>query len=287
MPQLPLIGQVRGASRNAQPFLKWAGGKRQVLPRLLPYVPERWSRYHEPFMGGGALFFELNARTARADSWAVLTDNNERLVRTCHAIRDQLPEVIEILLHHAERHGEEWFYEVRGWDVDAMTDTEVAGWMIYLNRAGFNGLYRVNSKNRFNVPFGRNTNPTICDAENLRRVRAAFELADVRHGSFEMVLDDAREGDLVYFDPPYVPLNGTALFTAYTKGGFGPADQVRLRDVALLLKQRGVHVILSNHDTDDVRGLYADGFHLERIPVSRRINSKADKRGAVDEVIIS
>ena len=273
--------------RYALPCLKWAGGKRQVLDRLLKHLPRTWGRFHEPFLGGGALFFELNAQGHPPGTWASLIDNNDRLVRTYTAVRDALPAVMDQLVRHTDKHCEDWFYEVRAWDVDEMSDAEVAGWMIYLNKTGFNGLYRVNSKNRFNVPFGRNEAPVICDTVNLPRVSAALRGATIRQGEFDLVEADAKEGDLVYFDPPYVPLNKTAHFTSYTKGGFGPKDQERLRDTALRLKQRGVHVILSNHDTVDVQELYAGDFEVRTIPARRAINSNASKRGDVAEVIIT
>ena len=223
---------------RARPFVKWVGGKRQLLPRLLPHVPQRFGRYFEPFVGGGALFFSL------APEFAALNDGNARLVRTYRTIRDRVEDVVALLRTYP--HDRDFFMSLRAVDIDAGTDVEVAAWFIYLNRTAFNGLYRVNSRGGFNVPFGRYKNPTICDAENLRACAAILKGASITHGDFEAVVADAHPGDFVYFDPPYVPLTATSDFTSYTAEGFTDADQVRLRDVALRLKAGGVAVMLSN-----------------------------------------
>jgi DNA adenine methylase len=163
----------------------------------------------------------------------------------------------------------------------------VAAWLIFLNRVGFNGLYRVNSRNQFNVPFGRYANPTICDETNLRLCSAALAGAEIGCEDFAAVLDRARPGDLVYFDPPYLPLSATSAFTSYTSGGFGLADHQRLRDVALTLKRRGVFVLLSNSSAGAVRELYGPPFACTEVPVTRSVNSDATKRGAVTELLIT
>lgn len=268
------------ASTHARPrpFVKWVGGKRQLLPKLLPRLPDRFGTYHEPFIGGGALFFERRPATA------VLSDQNERLVRTYRAIRDSVEDVIELLRGYP--HDKEFFLDMRRRDIDAGTDVEVAAWFIYLNRTAFNGLYRVNSRNGFNVPFGRYASPRICDAKNLRACSTALQRADIRHESFESVLDRARRGDFVYFDPPYVPLTATSNFTSYTADHFGPNEQIRLRDLALELKRRGVHVLLSNSSAPFVRELYAEGFELEEVQATRAINSVGSGRGAVTELLM-
>lgn len=262
----------------ARPFLKWVGGKRQLLSELAMRVPARFGAYHEPFLGGGALFFHL--RPARA----VLADTNTRLVRAWRGVRDAPEDVVARLRTYP--HDRAFFEELRAWDVDAGDDAEVAAWMIYLNRTGFNGLYRVNRRNVFNVPFGSYANPTICDADNLRAVSLALQDVRLEIEDFGGVLERAVAGDFVYFDPPYVPLSATSSFTAYTAGGFGPAEQARLRDVARELKARGVHVLLSNSSAPLVEELYEDGF--ERFPVGamRAVNCKASGRGAVTELII-
>lgn len=277
----------------AKPFIKWAGGKRRLVPELIRRAPAGFGRYHEPFMGGAALFFGLT--TERVSSgvpadrpWATLSDTNLRLVRTFRAVRDDVEGVIARLEDYAVGHDSDQYYAVRALAVDEMElDADVAAWFIYLNKTGFNGLYRVNRKGGFNVPIGRYKNPRVCDADNLRAASRALQSTEVLHETFDAVLDRAEPGDLVYFDPPYVPASTTASFTSYTKVGFSLEDQRRLRDVAHALKERGVSVLLSNSDTPPVRSLYRRGFTKRQVMMTRAINSKASKRGAVAELIIS
>jgi len=262
-----------------RPFLKWAGGKRQLLSALLRRAPERHEVYFEPFVGGGALFFALRP------SRAVLADLNERLVRTYRGVRDDVDAVVDLLRTY--RYDEAFFYAMRDRDIDVASDAEVAAWFIYLNRTAYNGLYRVNSRNRFNVPFGRyGEGLVICDEGNLRACSALLRTVEVVVGDFETVAAGAREGDFVYLDPPYVPLSATSSFTSYTSGGFGHADQVRLRDVALRMKARGVHVVLSNSSAPAVRELYRQGFETDEVTALRQVNSRAERRGAIPELVI-
>ena len=270
----------------ARPFLKWAGGKRRVLPLLLDKAPRSWNGFHEPFIGGGALFFALAAQKPRPAGWGHISDQNERLIRTYLSVRDHVEELIGLLKAHAEQHSKDYYYTVRARDIDRETDVEVAAWLIYLNRTGFNGLYRVNKKGGFNVPFGRYKNPTICDEPNLRACSAALQGVGIHCEGFDGVLDRAAKRDLVYFDPPYVPASKTSSFTAYTADGFNLNDQERLRDVARQLKQTGVQVMLSNADVPRVRKLYTPGFRKHAIEVKRAISANAKKRGAVGELII-
>jgi DNA adenine methylase len=262
----------------ARPFLKWAGGKRQLLPHLRAHVPSTFGRYFEPFVGGGALFFALQPRAA------TLADVNERLIRTYAGVKADVGRVIALLQEHP--YDEKFFYEARDVDVDARSDAEVAAWFIYLNKAGYNGLYRVNSKNQFNVPFGRYANPTICDEANLRACSLALANAELHNDSFEQVAARAKPGDFVYFDPPYVPLSATSSFTSYSANGFGAEEQIHLRDVALELKKRGVHVLLSNSSAPLVRDLYARGFDVTEVSATRMLNSKPTGRGAITELLI-
>lgn len=268
-------GAIDGPRR---PFVKWAGGKRQLLPQLKRYVPERYGRYFEPFVGGGALFFELRPNAA------VLTDVNARLIRTYRGVKNDVESVIELL--RGCRHEEGFFYEQRDVDIDAKSDAEVAAWFIYLNKVGFNGLYRVNRKNRFNVPFGRHRNPTICDEETLRACSAALAGAELEVADFATAVAGAEAGDLVYFDPPYVPVSVTSSFTSYTSDRFDRAGQERLRDLALDLKGRGVHVLLSNSSAPLVRDLYQSGFETIEVSATRLVNSKVTRRGAITELVI-
>jgi len=262
----------------AQPFLKWAGGKRRLLPQLVESMPGEWGTYFEPFLGGGALFF------ATEPCRAVLSDSNERLVRTWRCVRDNPGALIESLSDCP--HDPEFFQAQRERNIDAESDLDVATWMLYLNRTAYNGLYRVNGQGRFNVPFGRYENPTICDSVRIRRCSEALRGVSIEHRDYMAILDHAVEGDFVYFDPPYVPLSDSASFTAYTRDGFTLDDQVRLRDLARTLKERGVAVLLSNSSAPKVYELYKEGFGLREVMVGRAINSKRDGRGKVAELLI-
>lgn len=266
------------SANGPRPFIKWVGGKRQILHELVARVPKTFGTYHEPFVGGGALFFAV-----RPDR-AVLSDNNLRLVRTWRGVRDHVDKLISLLKKYP--HDKDFFLEMRERDIDAGSDVDVAAWFIYLNKTAFNGLYRVNSKNRFNVPFGRYVNPNYCDEPTLRACAAALRGAQIEHEDFGSVLERAEPGDFVYFDPPYVPLSDTAYFTSYTAEGFGPDDQKRLRDVARELKKKDVHVLLSNSGADFVRRLYGKGFRIEQVLASRQVNCKAEGRGQIVELVI-
>ena len=275
---------------SAGPFLKWAGGKRQLLPELLKHVPpqvfygNKPGHYYEPFIGGGALFFQL--RKLGIDGPATLGDSNERLVRTYIGVRDDVEAVIEGLSGMTYDRVEFNTERARDWNL-LIDDADFAIRFIYLNRTCFNGLYRVNRKGDFNVPFGKYTNPTICDAEGLRSAAAALKKTTFKIGDFEKTVKSAELGDLVYFDPPYVPVNETSNFTGYTRDGFTYEDQERLRDCAVNLKRRGVHVMLSNADVPIVRQLYAGKeFKTHVVSARRNINSKGSSRGIVGEVII-
>lgn len=264
---------------TARPFLKWPGGKRQLLPELLKRIPPKYGTYHEPFVGGGALFFAL----APVD--AQLGDMNPRLVKTYSTVKLSVEPLIERLQELALNHNEERFYARRA--AEPVGTLNLAAWMIYLNKTCFNGLWRVNKSNKFNAPFGRYDNPTLCDAGNLRLCSATLAGVHVQNEPFETVAMRAKCGDLVYFDPPYVPASSTASFTAYTAAGFGPKDQERLRDLALALKMRGVHVLLSNSGTPAVADLYARDFEVTQVAAKRNINSKATARGPVAEYVIT
>lgn len=274
----------------AHPFVKYAGGKTQLLPKLMRHVPEKFGTYHEPFVGGGALFFAMQP------ACAVLSDANRRLIRTYRGICNSVDDVIELLKTYP--HDRDFYYAMREKDVDAMQNHEVAAWFIYMNKTCFNGLYRVNKRGKFNVAFGDYANPTICDEDNLRACSAALQSASIQHGGFEAVLERADRGDFVYMDPPYVPISATSSFTSYTADGFAVDDgsclplvgvgddQRRLRDVALTLKSKGVHVLLSNSSAPYVYELYRDGFEIEEVGARRSVNCKAESRGEVKEVLI-
>ena len=274
--------------RPPKPFVKWAGGKRRVIPHLIARMPEEFGAFHEPFLGGGALLFFLAPTRVTELPWAHVADQNARLIRTYRAIRDDVDGVVRLLDTHAKQHDRAYYYALRSWDIDAATnDAEVAAWVVYLNRTCFNGLYRVNRQGRFNVPMGNYKAPKILNEENLRACSWALRNVGIEREDFAAVAERAKEGDVVYFDPPYAPISPTASFTSYTKDGFDSSDQERLRDLALELKNRGVSVLLSNHDVPEIRELYEADFTIETVLVARAINSRGSGRGRVAEVIIS
>lgn len=261
----------------AAPIVKWAGGKGQLLDRLLPLLPARMGRYLEPFAGGAALFFALAPRDA------VLSDTNAELVNMYTVARDELTALVRTL--RPFRYDRDRFYQVRATDPATLTPVQRAARFIYLNRTCFNGLYRVNRRGQFNVPFGRYTNPRICDVPRLSAASRVLAGADLRLGDFAAGAEDARRGDFVYFDPPYVPVSRTASFTSYTAAAFGMPAQERLAALFAALDKRGCKVMLSNSDAPAVHQLYK-GFRIERLTATRNINSRATARGAIFEVVV-
>ena len=291
MTQASLFETGAGENRaKPKPFVKWAGGKRQLLRELKKHVPRDMRRYHEPFVGGAALFFDLFGTShGRARSSAVLSDKNERLVRTYRAVRHS-PEVVIARLR-CYPNTRDFFLHMRDEkDPEKLDDAELAAWFIYLNKTCFNGLYRVNRSDRFNVPFGDHKAPVICDAENLLACSAALNRsgACIEHEDFREALGRGSvEEDFFYFDPPYVPRSPTASFKSYQPGGFSSKDQADLRDVARELVRRGAFVLLSNSDTEEARALYGgEPFVCHGVRARRPINSKAGARGLVSELLI-
>jgi DNA adenine methylase len=268
-----------------RPFLKWVGGKGQLLGELIQQIERAGSihRYHEPFVGGGALFFELIRTGKMPGTKSYLSDNNANLIAAYHGVRDNVDRVIELLTEHKRKHSERHYYEVRS--RRAKDEPDQAARIIYLNKTGYNGLYRENSKGEYNVPFGRYKNPGICDEENLRAVSKALQKAKIEVRHFESVLGCAKEGDLVYFDPPYHPVSKTASFTSYHRSGFGEDSQRLLANVARKLSQHGVKVLLSNSMTPLVQELYAK-FTIDEVQANRNVNSRADRRGKISEALI-
>jgi DNA adenine methylase len=266
-----------GEPAKARPFLKWVGGKGQLLRQFRDLLPGEFGRYFEPFLGGGALFF------AQAPPSAILADVNAELVDCYLAVRDSVDDVIKALRKH--KYEKEHYYEVRLRGPESLSLARRAARTIFLNRSGYNGLYRVNSAGRFNVPFGRHANPTLCDASNLRACSKALQGVDLKCCDFAAAVRAAKRGDFVYFDPPYVPLSRTANFTQYAAGRFGWREQQELARVFAELAARGVSVMLSNSDTPELRGLYA-AFRIDRVAASRSVNSNPDRRGKVAEVVV-
>jgi DNA adenine methylase len=264
-----------------KPFLKWAGGKAQLLPMILPRLPRRIETYYEPFLGGGAVFFALadEGRFQRA----VLADANAEIVACYRGVRDHLDAVVAAL--RGWKYEEACYYAVRELEPSALGLAERAARLIYLNRTCYNGLYRVNRAGKFNVPFGRYTNPRICDEEGLRAASAVLQRAEVLGADFETAVERAQPGDAVYFDPPYLPVSETADFTAYHEWGFDAEAHERLAGVFASLGARDVYALLSNSDAPLARRLYAP-FRPALVEATRSINSKASGRGAVMELLV-
>ena len=271
-----------------KPFVKWVGGKRQLLKQfreLNLYPPECFNpesnTYFEPFVGGGAVFFDLLPKRAE------LSDTNRELVMTYNVIKDNVDGLIKSLKKHI--YNKEYYLGVRAQDINELSDIDVASRFIFLNRTGFNGMYRVNKGGQFNVPFGRYKNPLICDENNLRKVSEALQGITITHRDYKDVLELAKIGDFIYFDPPYYPLNPTSSFTAYTAKGFFEKEQIELRDTFVKLHERGCFVMLSNSDTPFINELYSEleGVSINKIIAGRAINSKGSKRGKINEVLIT
>ena len=271
-----------------KPFVKWVGGKRQLLRQFRElglYPPEDFNpitnTYYEPFVGGGAVFFDLLPKNAE------LSDLNNELVITYNVIKNNVDELIQSLQKHI--YDKEYYLEVRAKKIDDLSDVEVASRFIFLNRTGFNGLYRVNKSGQFNVPFGRYNNPVICDEDNLRRVSDALQDVTITHHDYKNVLKTAKSGDFIYLDPPYYPINATSSFTSYTAEGFLEKEQTELRDTFVKLHKKGCFVMLSNSDTPFINDLYSglDGITINRITAGRAINSKASGRGKITEVLVT
>jgi DNA adenine methylase len=280
---MPPVGNV-----EAQPFLKWVGGKAQLLAQFDEFLPARVNRYFEPFIGGGAVFFHLKQRFP--DMRAFLRDINPELINAYLAVRDLPEELMRRLDAHLARFRadrENYFYLVRAQHhLPTGEVVERAARMIFLNKTCFNGLWRVNARSEFNVPIGSQTNPNLYDRANI--LAASFALRDVHLAiqDFRDTMDQTRRGDFAYIDPPYVPLSATASFTSYTKEDFGAEEQRELAALFTDAARRGVRLMLSNSDVPFVRNLYR-GFRIHTVQARRAINCDGSKRGAINEVVIS
>ena len=274
---------------KGKPFVKWAGGKRQIIDKLKRYVPDEFDTYYEPFIGGGALLFELSPRKA------VINDSNEELMNVYSVLCDEekFKKMCSVLNHYEKEHCEDFYYDIRNKDRNKnaykrLSDYTRAARTIYLNKACFNGLYRVNSKNEFNVPFGKKERVNTYDGGNLITVSNYLTMNDVRILSvdFEEAVKDAKKGDFIYFDPPYD--SETSTFNSYTEDGFGKDEQRRLAKVFKELDSRGCYVMLSNHNTSLINELYKE-YNIHVIEAKRNISSNGKKRGKVKvkEVIIT
>ena len=273
----------------AKPFLKWAGGKTQLLSQLDQLFPKRFKRYTEPFAGSAAVFFHL--RNMFNDLPATLVDSNLELMNCYRVVRDSLEKLLPLLDNHQKSHDKKYYYEMRETDVDSLDEVARAARLIYLNKTCYNGLYRVNRKGKFNVPMGSYINPRIFNLNTLSAASEALQGVELRVYDFSLALEEASEGDFVYFDPPYFPISKTSSFTGYSvsnqgKVGFGVEEHGRLAKVFNKLSKMGCMVMLSNSDCDFVRRLYR-GFRITKVSARRSINSKADRRGAISELVIT
>ena len=272
-------------NKLVSPVLKWVGGKRQLLPSIKPMLPKRITSYCEPFVGGGAVLFDLQPKKA------IVNDINSDLILVYMVIRDNVEALIELLETYPNE--ENFYYELRNIDRDQekyekLSEIERAARVIFLNKTCYNGLYRVNNAGEFNSPFGKYKNPNIVNAPVLRAVSAYFNSAEIIFSTtdFELVLEQVRRGTFVYLDPPYDPVSDTSSFTGYSKGGFSREQQIQLRECCDRLNARGVKFMLSNSATNFIKEQYSN-YHVTIVQAKRAINSIASKRGDVDEVIIT
>ena len=270
-------------NKLVQPFLKWAGGKRQLLGEIRKYVPKRFNTYYEPFIGGGAVLFDLQPKKA------IINDVNTELVNTYKVIRNQVNEIIDDLSKH--RNEKDYFYELRELDrqpeFQELSAVERASRLIFLNKTCFNGLFRVNSQGQFNVPFGDYKNPNIVNEIIIRAVHHYLSSNDVQilNQDFIDAVSTAKKSDFIYIDPPYDPVSDTSSFTGYSLDGFDRKEQIRLKETIDDLTKRGCHVLLSNSATDFIKDLYSD-YKTVIVEATRAINSNAARRGKIDEVLV-
>lgn len=266
-----------------RPFLKWAGGKTQLLPQISRFYPPKGSvkRYIEPFLGSGAVFFHF--KTMVQPRQVVLWDNNRELIETFQAVRDDVGQVIKLLRKHQKAHSKEFFLALR--EKSPLSLVAKAARLIYLNKTCFNGLYRVNSRGIFNVPYGKHTNPGIFNEVWLRQASDQLAGARIETEDFRFLELEAKKGDFIYFDPPYHPRSKTSYFTAYTRDLFGEEHQRKLADLYRTLDKKGCLLMLSNSDTPLIRELYKD-FDIREVSARRNINSRADRRGLICELVV-
>jgi DNA adenine methylase len=283
-----LINQNINISK-IQPFVKWVGGKRGLLSQITPLLPKKFNNYFEPFVGGGALFFELQKQGKLDGKKVYLFDINSELINAYNIVKESPKKLIEKLFEFKENHSKEYYYEVRAWDreenfleLDKITR---ASRFIYLNKTCFNGLYRVNRKNQNNVPMGSYKNPNICDSDIIYSASYALQNATILNASYIDVLKYATKDDLVYFDPPYYPLNPTSSFTSYSEFEFLDREQEELFELFSELDRKGAFVVHSNSDTEFINELY-NKFDIKKIQANRFINSKGSGRGKISEVLV-
>ncbi len=276
-------------TKRYQPFIKWVGGKRGLLSQIVPLLPKEFNNYHEPFLGGGAVFFELYSLGFLKNKQVYLSDINEELINTYNQVKNNPLELIDNLEEYKENHSKEFYYKTREQDrtenFKRLSPLERATRFIYLNKTCFNGLYRVNSKGQYNTPIGSYKNPNIADRETILSASEALANAIIKHQSYKKVLTYAKKDDLVYFDPPYHPLTETSSFTSYSKFEFLKKQQIELFDTFDILSDRRIKVVKSNSDTLFIKELY-ENYDINFVQANRFINSKSSGRGKISEVII-
>lgn len=270
-------GRTGSRPAKAAPVVKWAGGKTRLLTDLEQRLPDGFEGYFEPFFGGGALFFRL--LPARAH----IGDVNAELINLYVCVRDQVDALIEDLQQHV--YEKDYYYWMRGREVDTLSDIQRASRLVFLNRTCFNGLYRVNRRGHFNVPFGKYKDPVICQEDRLRAVAVVLEGVELKLAGYKETVAGARQGDFVYFDPPYQPVSRTSNFTSYTAAAFDEDDQAELAATFADLDARGVKCMLSNSDAPLIHELYAD-YRIDIVHCARAISRRADGRGRVPEVVV-
>ena len=285
MPLLPSKKTVL-IDGKAKPFLKWVGGKQQLLSQFEAYFPTNFNRYFEPFLGGGAIFFHL-WNTGRLPKQVFLFDNNEELINAYHVVRSQSDALIKLLATHKKNHNKKYYYQIRSLDRQdiELSSVEWAARTIYLNRTCFNGLYRVNSKKQFNVAIGSYKNPQILYEDVLEVASLALQNVCIKVEDFREVINLAQPGDFFYFDPPYNPVSSTASFTGYTANNFSEKDQRDLTDIFAKLTKKGCLCMLSNSYTPFILELYRD-FRVEVVNAKRAVNSDGNGRGNIREVVV-
>ena len=266
-------------------FVKWAGGKTQLLSQFEPLIPDDFNSYVEPFIGSGAMFFFMK-KNFEPDN-IIISDNNEELINVYKMVQNNLEELLVLLQEHKNNHSKEYYYGIRSTLIEELSLLERAARFLYLNKTCFNGLYRVNLKGLFNVPIGSYKNPNIVNEKNLREANELLDGVTIKLQAFEKSLENVKQGDFVYFDPPYYPLSKTANFTSYTKNAFLDEEQNKLADVYHEMDQLDCKLMLSNSDTPFIHNLYSgNGYRVEKVQARRMINSNASKRGAIDEVLV-
>lgn len=264
-------------------FIKWAGGKTQLIDQYKSLFPKSFNNYFEPFVGSGAVFFYIKQKFNPKN--ITISDINEDLIDTYNAVKEDLGVLNELLKKHKKNHSEEYFYKMREEFNTTKDKLKKAALFIYLNKTCFNGLYRVNSTGEFNVPFGKYKNPGILQNKKLNEASKTLKEVKINCVSFEKVADFAKEGDFIYFDPPYYPINNTSSFTSYQKSGFLEKEQKKLAEVFKRLDKKGCKVMLSNSDTNFIKGLYKD-YDIKTVKARRAINCNGNGRGIINEIVV-